>query len=79
MSSIYINYWYFFLASLKKKSETAQAAFESAYEILNGLDSDDGLEYVNRLVDVRNNITLRSNDMLRLMRTCLRRKLYFRL
>lgn len=43
-------------------------AFESAYEILNDLDSDDGLEYVNRLVDVRNNIIIRCNDMLRLMR-----------
>lgn len=44
-------------------------AFESAYEILNELGSDDGLEYVNRLVEVRNNITLRCNDILRLMRS----------
>lgn len=43
-------------------------AFESCYEILNELDSDDSLEYVNRLVNVRNNITIRCNDMLKLMR-----------
>lgn len=43
-------------------------AFEETYEILNGLDSNDGLEYVNRLVSVRNNITIRSNEILELMR-----------
>lgn len=43
-------------------------AFSNAYEILNELDSPDALEYVNRLVDVRNNITLISNDMIKLMR-----------
>ena len=44
-------------------------AFESAYEILNELDSDDGLDYVNRLVNVRNNINISCNEMLRLMRS----------
>lgn len=44
-------------------------AFESTYEILNDLDSNDGLEYVNRLVSVRNNITMRSNEILDLMRS----------